>query len=804
MKDITNNRKRTAEASNASTARIAHADDERVGYHTARVSGDSQAIETFRKHRRADSVRSDWWYAFRRQPVGSILPLVVLGVGVTVSGFINDNRIETIALTAITAVIFGLALVFNPIVRIKTTRERADVRERFEKLEDRAWELHESEERYRILVEAFGDVWLTRDSSGRILDCNRAFAECLGKTTDEFLHNTIEFARENRGSRERSMKGSPVEAEISTPAGKRWFAWFDLPIRDPKTDKTITISVGRDITRHKHLARIEENARKKAEEAARAKNRFLGMVSHEMRTPLNGILGMTKLMFGTRLTPEQSNYVSAIETSGKTLSRLIEDMLDLSAAESRRLELRAIEFDPRKLFQGISELLFPKAAEKNLGFGLYVAPEIPERLVGDPDRIRQIITNLAGNAVKFTHEGGISLVCDWDNGGDNRLVIDVKDTGPGIGAGNRDRLFEEFERGGDPGSRREPGAGLGLAIAKALADQMNGRVEIVKTGKAGSWFRAALPLSVVAQTGKVPEAAIPLDPLPLAGKRILLISSRGGEKECMIRQLRIRGARVTLKPETTAAMSWLKNQRSKDLDIIFDCEDFANAENFVEGLRKTVSKDSEIIALIPPGRQEQLPPLMKSGATGWLVRPLREASLIEVLVEDRSSARIPGERVTAPGPSVRAGQAAPATVQQDPRSNTVLLAEDNDINALLVTAALGKAGIDVERVRDGLEAVELFKKRSSGSCSPYLVVLTDMQMPRKDGLETMSDLRTFERQNELPRVPIYALTADIPSELRKDIAAVDGDGLLMKPIDPDELVKLVKPASANTSGRKTA
>ncbi|MCB1384319.1 MAG: PAS domain S-box protein, partial [Nitratireductor sp.] len=437
------------------------------------------------------------------------------------------------------------------------------MRLRFEALEDRAWELSESEERYRAITDAFGDLVVIRDHAGNVLSCNTAYAESLGLTQAEVLAGNVlpatgKATADGQASREAraglaakliydtgSGKAGQGELAIDTHDGgkwfRKWFHWLELPVRDDKAGHSAILCVARDITPFKRSTELDAEARKQAEQANRAKSRFLAMASHEMRTPLNGIIGMSKLLGGTALTPEQHNYTDALQRSGKSLLHLIEGMLDLTTIEAGRFVLKPYRFDPRALLEDTLELLHAQAAEKNIGLGLYVAPEVPARIESDGERMRQVLINLIGNAIKFTETGGVAVECKTEmRGGGETLVLRIRDTGPGLSEADRARIFREFERVDDENTRSTPGAGLGLAISRALAEQFGGALELEDTGPQGSTFAFSLPLLSV---GKTDQKAL------FEGRRIALAIENAVERDCLARSLADKGASVLLREE---------------------------------------------------------------------------------------------------------------------------------------------------------------------------------------------------------------------------------------------------------------
>ncbi len=289
-------------------------------------------------------------------------------------------------------------------------RSRAEM----ESLADRVWELQESEERFRGLIDALGDLVIHRDRAGRLVYANKVFAHLVGREPRELVGRTLTELGIDIGvvpdaafSKEGYL--SSTDVEIQTPEGGRWFSWIELSLRDKDSRTASHRAIARDITSRKRAESAMVQARERAEHASQAKTRFLATVSHEIRTPMNGIIGMAKLLSDTKLSPEQRTYVSAVSTSASSLLALIEDLLDYAKIESGRFEPEPQPVSPRELADNVVELLSARAHEKDIGLGCHVAPDVPVLIDADPGRVRQVLINLVGNAIKFTNIGGVSV-----------------------------------------------------------------------------------------------------------------------------------------------------------------------------------------------------------------------------------------------------------------------------------------------------------------------------------------------------------------------------------------------------------
>ena len=352
-----------------------------------------------------------------------------------------------------------------------------------EALEDMRWGLRDSEARYRDLAEGRGDVLFRCDAEGRLTFVNDAFCETFGQKRESVLGESFEVSVVAGESAEEA--GAPGEngrrryiQEVETEIGRRWFAWEDFEILDASGALQEVQSLGRDVTEERMAETELQEARDLAEDANQAKSRFLASMSHEIRTPMNGILGMTGLLLDTELSAEQKTYSRAIQTSAKSLLSLIDEILDFSKIEAGKLDLKREAFDLAEAAQGVVELLAPRARDKGLEIGWYADPELPALVVGDEIRLRQVLMNLVGNAIKFTESGGVSLELEAARqGGDDqsvRIRCRVRDTGIGMSESDQDAVFNEFEQADSTRTRRHGGTGFGAGDLEA-AGRGNGR-----------------------------------------------------------------------------------------------------------------------------------------------------------------------------------------------------------------------------------------------------------------------------------------------------------------------------------------
>jgi CheY-like chemotaxis protein/nitrogen-specific signal transduction histidine kinase len=506
-------------------------------------------------------------------------------------------------------------------------------------------------------------------------------------------------------------------------------------------------------------------ARDRAEAASEAKSRFLATMSHEIRTPISGILGMADLLREAALDRESASYVEAIRSSGSALIALIDEILDLSKIEAGRLDLIVESVNLRKLVEGVVELLAPRAQSKGIEIAASIASSAPRLVRADAMRLRQVLTNLAGNAVKFTTAGGVCVSVERGEG--DVLRFSVIDTGPGVPLDRRAAIFEDFEQGDGSHARRFEGAGLGLAISRRLVGAMGGELTLTDNPGGGSIFAFAAPMAEC-QTIEPPPMAT-----TLRGAHALIIADSPFEAPAIAARLAEAGAAVARVDGLESGLAALSGP-APDL-VIVDCALGAETTNRLARAARAAGAARSLV-LFSPYERRAFGQTSLQGFDGWLVKPVRVSSLFE-----RLSNPVP--------PPPRSAEPRPPPLSAP--GSKALLAEDNDINALIAHKALRRLGFEVTRAADGQEALRLASRKAAGAPRPFDLILMDLKMPELDGYEATRRLRRLETAHGWPPTPIVALTANALAEDPRSCASAGFDAFLRKPIDLGELATAI-------------
>ncbi|WP_299437402.1 PAS domain S-box protein [uncultured Rhodospira sp.] len=622
----------------------------------------------------------------------------------------------------------------------------------------------------RSLADALGEGVYSVDALGTCTFINREAARLLGWTHERLLgrdvHLLVHEPAQARRIQRSIQAGEPYRsdsASVRRADGSTFpVALTAVPLIE--NDRIVgSVSVFRDISERKRVEEAMEQARNEAEQSNRAKSAFLATMSHEIRTPMNAVIGLTHLALQTELSPRQRDYLENIDHASQNLLAILNDILDFSKIEAGKLTLEHVAFRLSEVLHTMITVVRPKAREKALTLDLRVDRPVPDQLMGDPVRLGQILINLAGNAVKFTETGAVTISVGLDRPeGGSRLCVEVQDTGIGMTREQQARLFEAFSQGDGTTSRRFGGTGLGLAITRQIVTMMGGRIEVDSTPGEGSVFRVWVPLNQV-------DADQRVSPLTedLRGAVVVLACADTGLREALAVLL----ARLDLGVETVTGGAALEARLAK-----------AHPVPVTRDAPRLVVVDTTLVDDAGRPVFERLafdrtrPPLIVIGDLG----PGRESPSLACLDLPVTEWALRGAvlRLTGRGAPTRASAAATRPTPSTLAGARILLVEDNALNQRVARGLLDSAGIEVTVAENGQVALDRLREEV------FDLVLMDIQMPVLDGLETTRRLRA---RPDLTDLPVIAMTANATSTDRERCLDSGMNDHIGKPIQPPEL-----------------
>lgn len=559
------------------------------------------------------------------------------------------------------------------------------------------------------------------------------------------------------------------------------------PTRGHDGEVTGVIGVAVDVTTRDLVSKQLRSAKEAAEEANRAKSQFLANMSHEIRTPMNGVIGMTELLLETALSAQQRDYAQTLQSSGEALLSVINDILDFSKIEAGRMELELTSFDLGETIEEITQLFAAPAHKKGLDLSGFVEPGTPMKLVGDYFRIRQILINIVGNAIKFTDSGEvvISASCDEDAEDIATIHFEVTDTGIGISREQEVRLFSAFSQAEGSTSRRFGGTGLGLSIASRLSELMGGEMGVISIPGSGSTFAFTVPLKKQALGD---GDADPQDqPQSMLGIRVLVVDDSPTNRSILEHQLASWGMYSAAAEDGPRALQMLREaaqaQQHYDLAILDMHMPGMDGITLARVITTDPTHEGTRLLLLTSIGESLGEQASQAGISAYLTKPVRQSQLLESLTQVMTTRDGRGD--AASSSSAKNARKHPL-VHEEPGERTpyagrILLVEDNPINQKVASAMLGNLGYTVETAANGRLAVEAATHHS------FDAVLMDIQMPELDGYAATAELRRIETESGKDRLPVIALTANALAEDREQALASGMDDHLPKPIHQKQL-----------------
>jgi two-component system, sensor histidine kinase and response regulator len=657
-------------------------------------------------------------------------------------------------------------------------------------------ERKEAEERYRTIFENSAVAITVTDENEKIISWNSFAENLLGYTSEDLkLKPVWSLYPEDEWKKIRAcnIRKKGMQSHLETRVIQKDGDLIDVDVsitvlKDADGAVTGSIGIIKDIMARKKAETELAKAKEAAEAANRSKSEFLANMSHEIRTPINGIVGMAEILSGTPLTDEQRNYLDIIRVSADSLLGVINDILDFSKIEAGKLTIEFVPFNLRICIEEVADLLAAKAREKNIELIVRCAPDAPRRLIGDPNRIRQILMNFVSNALKFTSKGHVLVNVESEGVAKDgvRLEFSVEDTGIGIPQEKLGLIFEKFTQADTSTTRKYGGTGLGLAISKQLVDLMGGKIGVKsKSGKGSTfWFDLRLPI----EQGAVAQPEV--SPTKLEGVRVAIVDDNTINLKVLSEQVSGCGVRAETFHRGELAFKALAEAHAAGDPFQIALVDHHMPEMDGEAFGYLVKRDPNLlntvlIMLSSAGDLQDAKRLKPLGFFEYLVKPVRQSQLLKTM-EQAMSIHIHGESQGQDKHRMVSRSGQPSLIEDLAlvvEKHKILLVEDNEVNQKVASTMFQKIGCTVEIAGNGKEAVEKLKR------SKYELIFMDCQMPVMDGYEATGLLR--EMEGDEAHTPVIAMTAAAMSGDREKCLAAGMDDYVAKPVKIKDLVAMI-------------
>jgi PAS domain S-box-containing protein len=673
-----------------------------------------------------------------------------------------------------------LALAWASLLRRRVIQQTAQIREQLEKES-------QLEDRYREIVENASDFIFTLDRKGKFTSFNPAGERIFGFTRYEALSMTVQnlLAPDEREDalpflQTGAKQGGTITTQARFCTRDHRMIWVEISARRTSAASSVfVLGVGRDITERKQIEEELKRARDAAEANTRAKSAFLANMSHEIRTPMNGVIGMSNLLLDTTLNDTQRDFAETIRNSADALLTVLNDILDFSKIEAGKLALETVDFNLRETVDETVELLAARAAGKNLELVAFVPLDLPIYLRGDPGRIRQILLNLLGNAIKFTESGevGVHVSCEEKKENEVRVRIEVTDTGIGLSPAEQERLFQPFSQADSSTTRRFGGTGLGLAISKQLIELMGGMIGVRSTPGKGSAFW------LTATFEKQPDrpSRSPVVPAEaLRNRRVLIVDDNSTNRRIMDHYLAGWGMITTKARDAQTALTAMRDATAAGQPFEIVTLDFEMPEIDGMMLAQTIEADpalrgARLILCTSWDTAFNRAELEHAGIVHVMLKPIRQPELLQALLAAVGETKQSAEEMLSP--KREGGSRSP--VPRIPASGVrVLVAEDNAVNQRVTMLQLNKLGYRAELAATGIEVLEALER------GDYDLVLMDCHMPEMDGYEATKKIRQNPRHSQ---VKIIAMTANAMQGDRERCLEAGMDDYISKPTQLNDL-----------------